>query len=233
MLLAFVRSKGISVFSRQEYTVRDQSASSGEPLSLPHFEEERTLLAARPVVPLGEVKRQTLKQRWLAALGIVAAVLLGSLGLTLIAYKQALPTPQATVTETGEPAPDLETQGVLGSASGAASGLARDIPEHQTSAVAGSATSDTKDVPLSDSHRIVKSQAPGISRNIARSARTRGVVKSQEEDLRNDDRALLRAERKQERQLAREAMRERRKKRQQVGDDLMRIREIFEGSPRP
>jgi hypothetical protein len=213
-----------------EYTVTNQSASLSEPLSLPHFEEERTLLAARPVVPLEEVKKQTLKQRWLCVLAIVAAVLVGALGLTLIVYKETLPTRQAAITETGVPAPDLVTPGVLNSASDAAGG---DILEQQTSAVAGSATSDTKDVPLSESPRIVKGQALELSRNIARSARTRGIVKSQEEDLRYDDRALRRAERKEERQLAREAMRERRKKRHQAGDDLMRIREIFEGPPRP
>lgn len=217
----------------QEYTVRDQSASSSEPLSLPHFEEERTLLAARPVVPLEEVKKQALKRRWLGLLAIVAAVLVGSLGLTIIVYKEALPKRQAAVTETVEPAPDLVTPGMLGSASGAGGGLATNITEQQTSAVAGSAISARKDAQLLDSPRVVKNQAPKLSRNIARSARTSEVVKSAEEDLRNDDRALRRAERKEERQFAREAMRERRKKRQQAGDDLMRIREIFEGSPRP
>jgi hypothetical protein len=212
----------------QDYTITDQSGSPSEPLSQPHFEEERTLLAARPVVPLEEVKKQTLKKRWLRVLAIVAAVLAGSLGLTLMVYK-ALQTPQAAVVETAEPAPNLVTQGALSSASGAAHGLATLIPEQRTSTAARSATSDTKDVPLSESTRI-KTQ---LSRNIARSARTRGVAKSQEEDLRNDDRAMRRAERQQERELEREATRERRKKRQQAGDDLMRIREIFEGSPRP
>ena len=44
-----------------------------------------------------------------------------------------------------------------------------------------------------------------------------------------DDRRLRREERREARRLRRE----RRNSREQSGDDLMRIREIFEGTPRP
>ena len=68
---------------------------------------------------------------------------------------------------------------------------------------------------------------PTISRSPAKPARPDYETA---EDFDNDERELRRTERREAR---REARRQLRQRRQQVSDDVLRIREIFEGSPRP
>ena len=52
-------------------------------LSMPHFDEEATLLSARPVVPLHEVQVETgSRGRVIFALTIVAAILVGAISAT-------------------------------------------------------------------------------------------------------------------------------------------------------
>ena len=62
----------------------NQSAGS-EPLSLPHFDEEATLLSARPVVPLHQVIAENRsKRRLILVSAIVAAVLVGAIGASIL-----------------------------------------------------------------------------------------------------------------------------------------------------
>src|SRR5258705_9508084 len=72
-----------------ESNIKNQQCSGVDlHLAEPHFDEEATLLSARPVVPLREVRPETRSGRR-SALGLAMAisVMAGALGATLI-YKQ-------------------------------------------------------------------------------------------------------------------------------------------------
>ena len=57
-------------------------------LAEPHFDEEATLLSARPVVPLEEIMVEARSRRRLViGLAMVGSLVMGALGATLI-YKQ-------------------------------------------------------------------------------------------------------------------------------------------------
>ena len=211
----------------QGSTFANQSVASNEPLPLPHFEEEMTLLSARPVVPLGQVKRGMWRRHWPFALAIVAAVLVGALSATLIVYKHRRQIPETTVMETAQPASNFAQQDV--SASG---GFATESKETHVSSDASTDNPQTNDESVSDNARVEKIQAPEVSRSVDKPNKARAIQR-EEEDSQNRHRELRRAERRESRRIAREATHERRDKRGQVSDDLMRIREIFEGVPLP
>ncbi|HYN23937.1 MAG TPA: hypothetical protein VES69_02715, partial [Pyrinomonadaceae bacterium] len=78
----------------------------------------------------------------------------------------------------------------------------------------------------------VDSRQPAANlRSYAKSGKASKTVENGDEH--GEEWELRRAERREARRLNRDAMRERRQRREQTGDDLLRIREIFEGSPRP
>ena len=63
----------------------DDRITDGRNLDEPHFDEESTLLAARPVVPLEEVKAERRSKTGVAvALAISGGLLIGLLAATLI-----------------------------------------------------------------------------------------------------------------------------------------------------
>ena len=69
----------------KNYSSTDRSAASDRALSLPHFDEEATLLSARPVVPLNAVKADTRRRRPVVfGLTILLAILVGAISATLL-----------------------------------------------------------------------------------------------------------------------------------------------------
>ena len=186
-----------------ESNIKNQQSSGADlHLSEPHFDEEATLLSARPVVPLHDVSPKTLSERRLVlGLAMTISVMAGVLGATLIykqrGQKQATGTVE-TATEVSEPKP-------------------------QPLSGVGGANSE------------LPASAPSVSENLndvaTREVRSAGDITQARKA------AQLRAERMEARRLRRdaerEAKRETRGHKGQSSSDLLRIREIFEGSPRP
>jgi hypothetical protein len=197
---------------------------SGGLLSTPHFDEEATLLSARPVVPLQEIKTAERPARRLTfGLALLMALVIGAIGATLI-YRQR---DQAPVTaETAMPNAD-------------------EAPAVSTGTEAGGGPADVPPLSASASVTTVKPHESAATRPrkpAGAAAQSAGWVETSETSPDEADRlaeemAARRAERQEARRLRREAQREAwgevRSRRAQRSDDLLRIREIFEGPPRP
>ena len=204
----------------KNYSSTDHLPVFDPALSLPHFDEDATLLSARPVVPLHEVKAETRSRRpVIFGLTILAAIFVGAISATLLLMQNGQNSQDPAEAETIQP-----TVSFSGAAGGSTSEpaeagvpLAREpVEEPQTRKVPSGSDFSSKSRPTAAiSRRSVKAGSPEQERD---------------EDSENGERELRRAERRDAR---REARRERRHRREQRGDDLLRIREIFEGSPRP
>ena len=197
-------------------------------LSEPHFDEEATLLSARRVVPLGEVRTKARSGRRLAfGLAIVVAIMAGAFGAALI-YKQSGQSQATAIEDEGTPISE------------------RVVPEGQPLSGAGGATTDShassvaQNVATGEAHNNgavteIRRIAPLSSRS-AKSGRADETLQNVAGSQR-DERELRRAERMEARRLRRnvqrETKREARGQRSRSSDDLLRIRELFEGSPKP
>lgn len=219
--------------------ITEQQYSAGLQLSEPHFEEEATLLSARPVVPLHEIEAaKRSRKRLTFGLALVTALVVGALGATLI-YRQRGQAPETATVETGT----VET--ALADASETAAGVS-------TAATAGGGKSEapaptvSASVPVRDKVRDEAAEKPrdnaaARSRKpapqSARPTKSSDPWRDQEVDRMEAQWAERRAERREARRLRREAQRESggevRGRRVRRSDDLLRIREIFEGPPRP
>lgn len=205
----------------KNYSSTDQSAVFDPALSLPHFDEDATLLSARPVVPLHEVKAQTRSRRHIVfGLTIVAAILVGAISATLLLMQNGQNSQSAAEAEVNQPTV---------SSSGAAGGSTSESAEARVPVPAEPDNEpQTTEVPSAHDSSIKKRSTATISRRSVKPAGSPDQVS--DEDFENDGFEPRRAERREAR---REARRQRRNRREQVGDELLRIREIFEGSPRP
>lgn len=186
----------------------------------PHFDEEATVLSARPVVPLDAVERtrtQPLFSRpWILGLGLIGALLVGIFA-TAVYFSRS----------NGDPSDPLQSA-EIGSST------------EENSAAANSFSGPAAAQPTvdDDSTAVVKKQTPAKSQDSTEpgkkpSARLVAVIRdkqanNQSDEESDDDR---KAARKQARKERRRAERERREERSP--DELFRIRDIFEGSPRP
>ena len=198
-------------------------------LSEPHFEEEATLLSARRVVPLHEVKAEKRSGRRLTVgLALVAALIVGALGATLI-YKQRGQTP-ATVESASQAFSEAATEPPSTTPAG---GATSDSP------TAASQAPEKSDGPARDGRNVVimrpKKAAPSVEQSSGSSRKTETV---RDEDIDPAERkAERRAQRMEARRLRweenRRARGEMRGRRVQPTDDVLRIREIFEGRRRP
>src|SRR5688572_20446341 len=217
-------------------TVDDQMAG-GNNLDEPHFDEEATILAAQPVVPLDQVKAGKRSQPGVAvALAIGGGLLIGLSAATLIySYLGANPVPRAETTTVAEqPAsPVGEQPNQLPSpAGGAVAGgdSAVTSVEDQTAAENDTETSG-RELEVAESEPV---RTPEVEprRPVVRESRPPVDEETDEET----ERAIRRAERQDERRERRRAVREARRQERQsdkTADDLTRIREIFEGAPKP
>ena len=205
-----------------------------EPTDLdePHFDEEATILAARPVVPLDEVpETRRFKGGPALALAIGGGLLIGLLAATLIfrylSVNQPAPV-ETTVAEQPAQVPEPPSG------------------EAETSAGGAVATADEADESVADENPSVAKDNPEPQPEESRTVRPSEVEPRRPAVVRDapqpaDDeedaaieRAMRRAQRQEERRERRRAVREaRRQERQPASDDLTRIREIFEGTPRP
>ena len=212
-------------------TVNNRMAG-GHNLDEPHFDEEATILAAQPVVPLDEVKSQNRSKAGVAvALAIGGGLLIGLLAATLIyRYLGAGQVPQGeTATVAEQPA-----------------GPAGEQPSNQLPSPAGgavgvndSAVTSAEDEMPAEADTETRDEEPDRAPEVA--PRRPVVVRESrppvdEEDDEEAERTIRRAERQEERRERRRAIREARRQERQPdrrADDLSRIREIFEGAPKP
>ena len=223
-------------------TIDDRMAGE-QNLDEPHFDEEATILAARPVVPLDEVKAERRSKAGIAvALAIGGGLLMGLLAATLIyRYLGASQVPRGETTTVAEqpasPAGE-QTSNQLPSPAGGAVGVddsAATSVEDEKPAETNMETSGLK--PADEESRPVRTQdrAPEVAPRrpvVVRESRPPVDEEGDEEA----ERAIRQADRQEERRERRRAIREvRRQERQsnQRADDLTRIREIFEGAPKP
>jgi hypothetical protein len=212
----------------QNYSSTDRSAVLDRALSLPHFDEESTLLSARPVVPLNEVKLDPRSpRRVIFGLTILVAILAGAIGATLIMQRG----------ENSRRAAESEVSQPTLSSSGAAGGRTSTPAEARVPlASALIAEPEMEEVPRSRDSSIKRRQTAAISHSSIKPTISRSSIKpvrtadETAEDFNSDERELRHAERRDAR---REVRRQLRHRREQVGDDVLRIREIFEGPPRP
>jgi hypothetical protein len=205
-----------------KHSSRD-SAVLDRPLSLPHFDEDATLLSARPVVPLYEVSAETRsRRRVILGLTIVAAILGGAISAVLLLMHSEQNLQSAA--RTGES--QLEV-----SSSGAAGRTISESPQVKVPLLTERLEEPRlKEVPSTRDSSIKMRQTETSSRRSTKPAAARNPDQQLDDDFDGDERSLRRIERRNAR---REARREHRRRREQTGDDLLRIREIFEGSPRP
>jgi hypothetical protein len=196
--------------SLMETSITNREYFEGEPLAEPHFDDEATLLSARPVVPLQEIRAEERSGKRLAVgAAMVFSLLVGAFGTALI-YKQRAQKQATAIVNTVVPGVD---------------GMAVEEPDTSNANVpdAASGTLQEPDSPTEDEARD----------SIA--AKSSSVETSRRQQV--SERELRRAERNESRRLKREsaseAHKESRGRRSKSSDDLLRVREIFEGSRRP
>ena len=220
----------------QEDISSQQLQDLPEALSRPHFDEEATLQSARPVVPLHEVRAVTRSKRHLIfGLSMVAAILLGGIGASLLFTPNDNPTTNVTQhNSVGPSSPSPQESGGV-AVNGAHSTVDQPVDSVDSTSV-GTDESDRHPAEVSSSKKpnVNKVQARTSSPAPATRVSSRqdpisSARESEAENLEIEERMLRREERREARRLRRE----RRNSREPSGDDLMRIREIFEGTPRP
>ncbi|MGH9871085.1 MAG: hypothetical protein ACRD9S_01320 [Pyrinomonadaceae bacterium] len=201
--------------TNQEYFIGDL------PLPEPHFDEEATLLSARPVVPLEEVKaEERSRKRLLFGLAMACSLLLGAFAATLI-YKQR-----------GQG----QSTAVVTSAVSGAAGIAADNPDNVSPTPDDVAGAVTGRLPDADAATADKKSAPAPSSRVASAALVTNPGAYLPEPV-VEQRELTRAERIEARRLRRRAERQARKesgdRQRKSSDGMLRIRDIFEGPSRP
>jgi hypothetical protein len=203
---------------------RDHSLTEDEPLTLPHFDEEATLQSARPVVPLHEVRKASrVRQRWLLGSALFLAAVLGAVTASLIynSRGQSIQDPTTAANE-AVPAQSPDFVAPAGEASGATLN-----PDEAVALESGAITATKVEKTPADVR-----QPPPIKNTAHREQIDKLVPQPQVEDRQRED-LLMEQQWRRQRREARHLRRQRRVEGRQPKDDLTRIREIFEGSPRP
>lgn len=190
-------------------------------LDEPHFDEEATVLSARPVVPLEVVeKKERSIKRWAMAAAVVVALLIGAFSATLIYKLRSDSSTIAQEEKIDQPAaPTLESgvEGVVAAVPVPAASV--EIRRETTEKVAS---------------KPVSSRPESVSR-VERRAQTMRDYDREEQIAadREMEKESRRAEKRERRRMQRRADREAQRSAGARSDDLLRIREIFEGAPRP
>lgn len=189
----------------------DQAFGADSQLTEPHFDDEATLLSAQPVVPLRRLKKQARSRLLAFGLALVVALVVGALGATFIYNQRGQKqenAPAETATSVSEPT----------------------SPEDLSVAEAGGAT-----VVSGEAKPLVGEGVATREANVGAGKRATGQnetlnLKALKEARQAErvDAGLRRSARQQSRIEARREAR-----RSQAPNGLLRVREIFEGPPKP
>ena len=197
--------------------INEEYFADAGPLGEPHFDEEAPLLSARPVVPLQEIKaEERSRKRLIVGFAMACSLMMGALAATLI-YKQRGQAQSAAVS-TAVPG---------------AAGIAVDGPVSPTATEVGAGATGVSTE--AGATTVEKQSVPSASGSTASTA----VESQQKKNLPQvvDETELSREERiearRLRRKLERQARRESWERRRRTSDDLLRIRDIFEGPSRP
>jgi hypothetical protein len=202
---------------------KDHSVALDQALSLPHFDEDATLLSARPVVPLHEVRADTPSmRRVIFGLTVLPAILGGAISATLLLMQGGQNSESKA--ESGVSQPQVSS---WGSSGGTTSESAEAMVPVLTEPIE---EPHMREEPGARDSSINKPKTAAISRRSIKPTKAGSPDHAGDKDFKSDESSLRRNERRNAR---REAGRQLRHRREQMGDDLLRIREIFEGSPRP
>ena len=197
-------------------------------LSEPHFDEEATVLSARPVVPLSAVPTPKTNVRntrpWMLGLGLVGALLVGVVATAFYFARQDDSAPAST--EAAE-----VTGGAQGGTLNADESIAGPLnapPVVQTVKAQPAKVEVRNEAPTKNQTARTPAASPKkpearLVTVIRESGNGQAVTTSSREERR--------AERREARREERRAERGRRDRRS--ADDVLRIQEIFEGKPRP
>ena len=209
------------------------------PVSQPHFVEERTLLSARPVVPLEQVKTRERSRRGLLLTSAIAvSLLLGACTALAIVYvQQRRITQPADLKSQSDPIQQSKSEQV--NPPSAPLEEAADVEKSTASTGASARRGTSSPTPESEKRAVAVQASNTETRRIAtvptaKTSRQNEVpvvgARTDESDSRVNDREMRRDERREARRVWREEIRQRRVN---SGDDLFRIREIFEGRRKP
>ena len=199
-------------------------------LNEPHFDEEATVLSAKPVVPLEEIKtRETSKKRLVLGAAMLFAVLVGAVGGVFV-YKQRSENETNATALTANP----EVEGSAGAVAEPATA------EHSVAEAGSGAVPEVqpREVTKSRPQTTVPNSVPVVPAPEKTNKRVKHAERDDEiiADRDDDERELRRQQRMEARQMRRRGewvdMREGRRRRNN-SDDLLRIRDIFEGPRRP
>jgi hypothetical protein len=207
------------------------STTSGQPffgaealLSEPHFDEEATVLSARPVVPLATIEAARVKafpRPWLLGSALVGALLVGIFATAI--YYSSFRRDEAALFNDAEIAASAEVSLPLTEESPSG-------PVVDRATVRVGARSEDAAATSPATSQAFEPAAASFKRPVAR--RVAVVTEKPGSNQANEgSRADRRAARKQARQERRQADREKRDPR--PADGLLRIRDLFEGSPQP
>jgi hypothetical protein len=195
-----------------------------EPLTLPNFDDEATVQSARPVVPLHEVRKAVRsRNKMLLGSALCLAALVGAVAASLVFSQRSQPVEESATA--AMPESSKETNPGFSTPSGEASGAIVDPRETvavETEAASADSTEGRPEVQTAPVNRKQPVRNTRVPKPVEE------VVSNPEPDPDQYREAVERAARREERREARRLRRERR-----TADGLTRIREIFEGSPRP
>lgn len=188
-------------------------------LTEPHFDEETTVLSARPVVPLEKIKdEENSRKRLLIGFAMACSLMLGALAATFV-YRQRGQVQAAAI----------------GTAVPGAAGIAVEQPVNSAPAAGNIRGAVGGASPESETPTVEKKLPSSVSPRAAPIVAETKLKVSDSPELEN--RGLIRAERINEQRLRhrleRQARRDSGGRQRKPADDLLRIRDIFEGPTRP
>jgi hypothetical protein len=190
----------------------------------PHFNDERTLLSAQPVVPLENIKARVRNRRyWLLAGAFAIAMMLGAGSALLASYLRLRNVPAQAVSqeEITPPAPEAVAESVPSE-----SPLASESPAVSESPAPESVEGPDEvavEEPKTESTRRRRTVAPAADDDVPRNE----PRVAEEDDLNRVREAVLYDQWKERR--ARRVARQERRRSDRSNRDLSNLDEIFEG----
>lgn len=196
-------------------------------LAEPHFDEEATVLSARPVVPLNEIKEPGSRKHLAFGLSMLASLIVGGLVATLI-FKQRGQTPATEIAGSA-----IAGSGATATDSAVSAPSGGEVKEDLTVEPEVNAAPEDKNAQVKMTPPSKRLETTTVRPMPTNPGEENSAL---QEISREERRELQRAERFEEWRLRRRASREAGDfggRRRRSADDLLRIREIFEGSRRP